>query len=416
MKRRVGITGLGALTAAGEGWAALWKAALEKKSGIGRVSFGGHPSWEGLGAAVRDFVPEKYVTQKKSLKVMARDIQLAVAAANLAMQDSAIGREEYSKDRFGVIVGSGVLNHDPDELAYSVKNSLDGKGHLDLKKFGSEGLSALFPLWLLKYLPNMAACHISILFDLEGPNNSITTGASAGLQALVEAAAIIQRGDADLMLAGGAESKLNPVGYSEYQILGILSKETDPQKAGRSFTDGEGGIVIGEGAGFLVLEEWEHAKKRKAKIYAEVVGSGSSSDDCTLAMRGALKDSGLHPEDLEYLQACGIGILEDDRAEARAIGEVFDGSTAALHVGESKTILGFTGFAAGALDLLMSALVIGHQVIPPSMGRSEEISLSSIGLRAKSPVSKTIRHAMTNAFGFNGQSVSVILKSVPGEN
>ncbi len=401
MRRRVGITGLGALTAAGEGWAALWKAALEKKSGIGRVSFSGHPSWEVLGAAVRDFVPEKYVTQKKSLKVMARDIQLAVAAANLAMQDAKIQPEEYSKERFGVIVGSGVLNHDPDELAYSVKNSLDGAGRLDLKKFGSEGLSALFPLWLLKYLPNMAACHISILFDLEGPNNSITTGASAGLQALVEAAAIIQRGDADLMLAGGAESKLNPVGYSEYQILGIISKETDLEKAGRPFTDGEGGIVIGEGAGFLVLEEWEHAKKRKAKIYAEVVGSGSSSDDCTLAMRCALKDAGLHPEDLEYLQACGIGIPQDDRAEVQAIREIFGGPTAAsLHVRESKAILGFTGFAAGALDLLMSAMVIGHQVIPPSMDSSE----------AASP--RKIRHAMTNAFGFNGQSVSMVLKEV----
>ena len=411
MKKRVVITGLGALTAAGEGSAALWNAALEKRSGIGRVNFGGDSSWEPLGASIRDFVPEKYVAQKKSLKVMTRDIQLAVAAASLAIRDSRLEGRGYSKDRFGVIVGSGVLNHELDELAYSVKNSLDEKGSLDLKKFGSEGMSALFPLWLLKYLPNMSACHISILFDLQGPNNSITTGASAGLQAAIEASRIIQRGDADLMLAGGAESKLNPVGFADYEILGILSKETDPLKAGRTFQrDHEGGIVIGEGAGFLVLEELERAKKRGAKIYAEVLGLGSSSDDRVIAMKCALSEAGIRPEELDYLQASGIGIPRDDQAELEAIREVFNGSLKGLHVGESKPIIGFTGFAAGALDLLFSAMAVDHQTIPPSMDSNG--GLSSPGwARSKHPVSKNIRYAMTNAFGFNGQSVSAVLKS-----
>lgn len=397
MKKRVVITGLGAISGAGEGADALWRAALEKKSAIGKVSFGGHEPLEVLGAAVRDFVPERYVTQKKSIKVMARDIQLAVAAASLAVDDAKARSARCARDRFGVIVGSGVLNHEPEELAYSVKNSLDEKGVLSLKKFGEDGLRSLFPLWLLKYLPNMSACHISILFDLQGPNNSITTGASAGLQAIAEATRIISRGDADLMLAGGAESKLNPVGLAEYRVLGVLSRTNDPKKAVNPFDSD--GLVIGEGAAFLVLEKLEHAKKRGANIYAEVIGLGSSaSTGQAIAMRQALKEAGIGPEDIDHLQASGIGIPADDRAELVAVKEVFNGASGSLRLGVSKSLVGFTGFASGAIDMVLSAMMLKTQIAPPTSETDRSAS-------------KKIRHLMINAFGFNGQSVSVVLKS-----
>lgn len=387
MKKKVMITGLGALTAAGVGAEALWRAALEKKSSIGRIFFGEDASWEPLGAAIRDFMPEQYVTKRKSIKIMARDIQLAVAAGSLAIQDADLMSATVERDRFGVIVGSGVLNHEPDELAACVKNSLNEKGALDLAKFGGEGLSSLFPLWLLKYLPNMSACHLSILFDLRGPNNSITAGGASGLQAVGEAARIIQRGDADLMIAGGAESKLNPVGYSYYETLGILSKENDPQKVRNAF-EGDG-LIVGEGAGFLLLEEAEHAKKRGARIYAEIAGFGSSSSDGrSNAMTQALKEAALMPEHVDHLQACGLGIPVEDRAEEAAMKEVFNGAGADLTIGVSKPLIGFTGFAAGALDLILSAMALKNPSGP-----------------------KKFRTAMTNAFGFNGQSVSMILKT-----
>lgn len=346
MKKRVVLTGLGALTAAGEGAEALWQTAVQKKSKLAPVTFG-DDAWKPIGGQVPGFEPEKFVTQRKSLKVMARDIQLAVAAASLAFENAGLKNSIFSKERFGVTVGSGVLNHEPDELAYCVKNSLGDDGALDLKKFGGDGLSSLFPLWLLKYLPNMSACHISILFDLRGPNNSITTGASAGLQAVGEAARIVARGDADLMLAGGAESKLNPVGLAEYKILGLLSDTNKP------------GLVIGEGAGFLIVEELEHAKKRGAKILAEVAGIGSSAQaEVALAKKSALKEAGIAQNDIDYLQ---------DAADL-------------------KNLIGFTGFASGALDLIVAAKALQAQV------------------------PKKISYAMTTASGLNGQSISMILK------
>ncbi len=368
--RRVVITGLGAMTSAGEGSQALWEAVTSKKSGIKPVFLDGGEA-VALAATIENFEPEKYVTQRKSLKVMARDIQLAVAAASLAMGEAGIKTGSFDPDRFGVIVGSGVFNHEIEELSYSVANSLDSNQNLDLQKFGSEGLGSLFPLWLLKYLPNMPACHISILFDLRGMNNTITTGASGGLQAVGEAFRIIERGAADLMLAGAAESKVNPVGLSEYQLLGASSDS----------------FAVGEGAGFVVLEELEHAQKRGAKIYAEVIGFGSSyQQGHFFSMNAALKDAKLSPEKISYIQASGIGIAREDQEENKAMKQVFGDAFSSIRVEKSKSVIGFTGFASGILDLIISTLALKN--------KKETASVS----------------AMTNAFGFNGQTATVVTR------
>ena len=418
MTKRVVITGLGAITALGEGAVPLWQAVLEGRSAIDFVDFeSGSEKWKSIGALIRDFVPEKFVTQRKALKVMARDIQLAVAGASLAMEDAGTKNLGYDPERFGVIVGSGVLNHELDELSYSVQNSLNQEGGLDLNRFGYDGLSALFPLWLLKYLPNMPACHISILFDLRGMNNTLTTGPSAGLQAVGEAFRIIQRGDADLMLAGGAESKLNPVGLSQYKILGVLSdSEKDPKKNYRPFDASSNGLVVGEGAGFLVLEELEHAKKRGAKIYAEITGFGSSyARGHRIAMQAAMKEAQLTVKEISYMQASGIGIAAEDRLEAQAIHELFNGAGRQLHVSASKPITGFTGFSSGALDLILSTLALKNQTIPAVMNFNRTEKEWGFEIVKGSAVSKKFEYAMTNSSGFNGQTVSVITKSC-GEN
>lgn len=386
LKKRVVITGLGALTAVGEGADSFWKALVEKRTGVAPVSFGEN-GWRVPGGRVPDFDPEKYVTQRKTLKVMARDIQLAVAGASLAARDAALPPVPSHPERAGIIVGAGVLNHELDELAYSIQSSLAENGKLDLKKFGDEGLGSLFPLWLLKYLPNMPACHISIFLNLQGYNNTLTTGPSAGLQAVGEAFRIIQRGDADVMLAGGAESKLNPVGLSQYETLGVLER----------------GMVIGEGAGFVVLEELEAAKKRSARIYAEITGFGSSSmRGQAIAMKAALAEAGLAPKDVSYLQASGIGLPEEDSRESEAIHDTFNGFHDKLHTGFSKPTIGFTGFASGALDLIVSTLALQNQIVPPA-------------LHAKTvPLRTTLNTAMTNSFGFKGQSVSIVTRLYGG--
>ena len=411
MSQRVVITGLGAITALGEGAQVLWEAAVHQRSGISQTKL--DENFEFLAGWIKDFEPEKFVMQRKALKVMARDIQLAVAAASLALDDAEAKTLTETHERYGVIVGSGVLNHELDELAYSIQNSMGSDGKLDLKKFGSDGLPALFPLWLLKYLPNMPACHISILFDLQGPNNTITTGTSAGLQAVGEAYRIIQRGAADLMLAGGAESKVNPLGVSQYQILGVLSQTNghDPKKMYRPFDVSSDGFIIGEGSGFLVLEELEHAKNRNAKIYAEIISFGSSgSSGRKIAMQAALREAVLPAKDLDYLQACGLGLAKEDKLEAQAINEVFNGLSPQLLVSASKSVMGFTGFSSGPLDLIISTLSLKNQMVPPIMNFERSAGDLGFQIVKEAHVKRSLHHAMTNAFGFNGQCVSIITK------
>ncbi len=410
LKRRVVITGLGAITALGEGAQPLWEAVVAGRSGVDFINFDDE-SWKPIGATVKDFSAEKYITQRKALKVMARDIQLAVAASSLALDDAGVKTLELNRGRFGVIVGSGVLNHELDELAYCVQSSVGENGQLDLKKFGEEGLSALFPLWLLKYLPNMPACHISILFDLQGPNNTITTGASSGLQAVGEAYRIIERGGADMMLAGGAESKVNPVGLSQYKILGVLSESADPKKACKPFDAEPDGLVVGEGAGFLVLEDLEHAKKRNAKIYAEITGFGSSSGSGQkIAMKAALNEAGVAAGDIDYVQASGLGLEKEDLFEAEALEETFKTSKQGPFVSSSKPVVGFTGFASGALDLILSTLALQNQAVAPTLNFNKPKREWNFKIVKGAAVKTKLKNAMTNTFGFGGQSVSMVTK------
>ncbi len=415
MSRRVVITGLGAVTALGEGVDALWRAALDARSGIRFLDYVSESgSWKVLAAVVPDFSPEKYVTQRKSLKVMARDIQLAMAGASLAFQDSGMDQASFDPERFGLIVGSGVLNHELDELAPSIQSSLDEQGRLDMNKFGDSGLSSLFPLWLLKYLPNMSACHISILFNLQGVNNTITTGPSAGLQAVGEAFRIIQRGDADAMLCGGSESKVNPVGISQYKLYGALldSSSQDAKKDYCPLDENAKGFVVGEGSGFLVLEELEHAKKRGAKIYAEIAGYGASSPKGRkVAMEAAIKDAGISVSDLAYLQAAGIGLKEEDTLEKEAIQELFNGAGKNLSVSASKALTGFTGFSSGALDLILSTVALKNQTIPPVLNFSKMGKSCDFQIVKDKPLQKKISYAMTNVSGFGGQAASIVTKN-----
>ena len=411
--KRVVITGLGAMTALGEGAQNLWEAVLSRRSGLDHFDWD-ESGWKPVVGRLKIFEAEKFITQRKAIKVMARDIQLAVAGGSLAIADSKLNLTTLSPGRIGVIVGSGVLNHELDELASSVRGSLNSRRELDLKKFGNEGLSALFPLWLLKYLPNMPACHLSILFNLQGPSNTIATGASAGLQAVEEAYRIIQRGKADCMLAGGAESKVNPVGLSQYEVLEVLAK-----KNGYSATENyapfdrkASGLVIGEGAGFLLLEELEHAKKRGAFIHAEIAGFGSSSNDGRkVAIEAALEESKIKLDDLGFIQACGLGIPEEDILEAEAMNVLLNGSKSGLLVTGSKPITGYLGFAAGPVDLILSVLAMKHGKIPSLLNFDEAARPWKFDIVKTKAIEKKSEYAMTNAFGLGGQSVSAVLKT-----
>ncbi len=430
-KRRVVITGLGAVSCLGIGADPLWKAALESRSGIGPIqSFAcdGFPVQQG--GEIHDFNPRDFVENRKSLKVMSRDIQLACAASTLAFQDAQIVPEQLNPERAGVSMGAGLLDNEIDEIAACIRNSLDDTGNFQMTKFGAEGMRTLFPLWMLKYLPNMPACHISIMYNLQGPSNTITTACAAAMQALGEAFRIIERDDADLMVAGGAESRMNPFGLTRYYIFKTLvnGNSVDRQASYRPFDKRRAGFVLGEGAGVLILEELEHALKRKAKIYAEVIGYGSSADynylpesleDSTgreISMDMAIRDAGISKDKTQLIHAHGSGIPKDDLLEARAIHKVFgDDLASRIPVVATKPYVGYTGFASGALQMILSAKIIADQKIPATLNYGEDDP--AIGLKV---VSKPVENApvnviLTNAFGISGQNASAVIKRWDGK-
>lgn len=421
--RRVAITGLGLMTPCGQGWQPYWKAVVEGRSHINYLSsfsLADYP--HKLVGEIRDFNPGEYIKQRKSMKVMSREIQLAVVASHLALQDSAIKLEETDRTRFGISLGTGVINNDLDEIGAGIRSGLDESGEFRMTKFGQSGIRSLFPLWFLKYLPNMPACHISMTHGLQGPNNTITTSSTAGVQAIGEAYKVIQRGDADIMIAGSTDSKINAMGISRFQLLGLLSKhEENPEKAYCPFDKKHDGIVLGEGAGLVVLEDWEHAKKRGAKIYAELTGYGCASDfhhdqssrEDIQGKRGAmvraLADAQLNPNEVDLLMANGSGVPQDDRMEAHAVESVFENSLRDLKVTGVKPITGHLVYGSGGVELGAAALSLYEGVVPKLANLENPAADCDLPFVKKSEHTN-VRRLVLNSFGFGGQNASLVLR------
>src|SRR5215207_4366611 len=286
--RRVVITGIGVISPIGIGAKTFWENLLAGKVGVRRIQawdpsgFSSQVGGEVPAYKIGDYVPKSY---RKATKVMARDIELAVIAADDAFKDAGLKSKAYTDTpdipttRFGCNIGAGLINVDLTELTSALNTSRDGN-KLDLKKWGSDGIGNLTPLWLLKYLPNMLACHVTIIHELKGPSNTITCADASSHLAIGEAFRTIQRGKADLAICGGAESKVNPMGMIRHALLKRLNETGNdaPEQAIRPFDSDAAGMAHGEGGGLLILEEYEHAKSRGAKIYAELVGFGASQD------------------------------------------------------------------------------------------------------------------------------------------
>ncbi|MBI4398505.1 MAG: beta-ketoacyl-[acyl-carrier-protein] synthase family protein [Candidatus Omnitrophica bacterium] len=430
-KRRIVITGLGAVSCLGIGTEPLWKGVLESRSGIGPIqSFACDGFAVQQGGEIHDFNPRDFVENRKSLKVMSRDIQLACAASALAFQDAQVAPEDVNPERAGVSMGAGLLDNEIDEIAACIRNSLDESGNFQMTKFGGEGIRTLFPLWMLKYLPNMPSCHISIMHNLQGPSNTITTACAAAMQAVGEASRIIERGDADLMAAGGAESRMNPFGLTRYYIFKTLvnGNGVASQAAYRPFDKRRSGFVLGEGAGVLILEELEHALRRKAKIYAEVAGYGSSADfnylhgnledsnGRELAMGMALRDAGISQEQVSLIHAHGSGIPKDDFLEAKAIHRVFGERLAGqIPVVATKPYVGHTGFASGALQMILSSKIAATQQVPATLNYAQQDPEIALEIVARLREDARVEFILTNAFGLSGQNASVLIKKWRGK-
>jgi len=418
MPRRVVVTGTGVVSPLGQSAGEHFDGLVSARIGIGPITLfkvGDFPVK--YAGEVKNFQGAKFVRNRKAVKMMARDILLSVTAAHLAAKDAGIFDGVEDPTRLGVSMGAGLIPQDLGELGAAVAHSLDENGRFDLRKFGREGLANLVPLWLLKYLPNMLNSHISIEYNAQGPNNCITAGNASGLVAVGEAARVIERGDADLMLAGGAQTKVDPLSFVRLYLAGKLSTSADVAVCGsRPFDRARSGMVAGEGSAVVVLEEESRARARGVKILAEVAGFGSSCGGQLLpelsadgrgaveAMRSALADAKLAASDIDAVFSDASGLAED-AVEAKAIAEVLGPGKP---VTATRGAAGHMAAAAGAADVAAAATAVSRRVLPPIAG-SEDADGLPIDL-VRRPREGELGAVLVNAFTFGGQTASVILK------
>ena len=434
-ERRVAITGLGVVTAAGLGIEPFWDALCNARSGTAAIQQFDPAKFScRVGGELRDFSAREFVpkTYRKAVKVMARDIEIAVAAADMAVRDSGVVSRGIDPDavdidakRFGCNVGAGLICAQLDELGAAVNTSVvDGK--FDLKVWGREGMRNLTPLWLLKYLPNMLACHVTIIHGAEGPSNTLTCGDASGQLSIGEAMRTIARGAADVVIAGGAESKLNPMGLLREGLLGRLctSGNDRPETACRPFDAEHDGAVIGEIGGLVVLEELGRAEARGARIYAEIVGFGGACDPggveirrptagaMDLAVRKAVEDAGIGPDQIGAIIAHGTGVPAEDALEARAWTDALGDRAAEIPATAFTGAIGSASAGAGGVGVAVAAMALHRQTVPATANFTTPAADARMNL---APTSRQapIDYAVSGAFTIGGQSGACVLKRCP---
>src|SRR5579883_2979250 len=383
--RRVVVSGLGVVAPNGVGKDAFWQACVDGHSGIGPIrSFDASNHPIRVAGEVLDFDPEPFIPDRfrKSVKVMGRAAKFGIGAAGLAVADSGLDLAQLDPTRFGVVMGAGLVPMDLGELAPLLARACMEDGEFDETKLPDPNRpdAPLFPLWLLKYLPNMAAANISMAFNCQGPNNTVVTACVAGTQAVGEAFRLIAHGEADVMLAGGADSRIDPLLLLAYTALGTLSRsERCPCERSRPFDRLRDGFVISEGAAVLVLEEFEKAKARGATVYAEVKGFGSSFDAFSVtkpdpegkggarAITSALTEARVDPSEVGYINAHGTSTRLNDAMETAAVKRVFGEAARDVQLSSIKSMIGHSIGAAGAIEAAALAMSLHKQTYPPTI-------------------------------------------------
>ncbi len=436
--RRVVITGMGAISPLGSNISQLWEGLLSGRCGIGRIKafdpvrFACQLGGEVPEYKLRDELPKSY---RKAAKLMSRDIELSIVAANEALRNAGIvtctsetGSTTYAPERTAINFGAGLISCDLVEIAPAVALCNDN-GRFDIHQWGTRGMENLTPIWLLKYLPNMLACHVGIIHDIRGPSNTITCGETAGTIAVCEAADVILRGDAEMEVAGGCEAKVNPIVMLRQCLLkrATCSHNDQPDTAVRPFDSKADGSVFGEAGAVVILEEYEAAKQRGAQIFTEIAGLGSSSSmnpvyehtepdgkAIELAILEAMDDAGIGPEQIDLIIPHGLGIPQDDQAEAAAISRVIGEQTSRIPVWPIKSMVSTTGAAAGTLDLIAACLAMRESKIGPAKNFDRPFDGCRLNLSNQSR-SVTIRYALCCSYSFGGQTAAIVLKNMKSE-
>jgi 3-oxoacyl-[acyl-carrier-protein] synthase II len=425
--RRVVITGIGIVSPNGLGRHEFSQAINEGKSGVGPITcFDTAGLKVRIAGEVKNFDVAPYLGEhKKSLKVMSRAVQFAVGAAGMAVADAGLETGKLDPSRFGICMGTGITPMDMGELEAPFRRGLDGQGGVNWERFTTAQAEAMFPLWLLKHLPNMAAAHMSILHQAMGPNNTIVTACAAGTQAVGEAFRLIARGDADTMLAGGCDSRLDPLLMVAYEAMNAVSKSSrPPSEVSRPFDGERDGFVLGEGAAVVVLESLQSAKRRGAQIFAEVTGYGSSFDaygitrpeptgrGAALAISAALKEARLDPADIDYINAHGTSTRLNDIMETNAVKRVFGDRSRSIPISSQKSMVGHLIGASGALEAAATAISLKSGVIPPTINQATPDPGCDLDYVPNTAREIRVKTAVSNSFGFGGQNASLVLSQL----
>ena len=410
MKNRVVITGLGAVTPIGIGKDEFWKGLLEGKNGIEKITrFDASEYGAQIAGEVKDFDPAAFI-DKKEAKRMDRYPQFAVAASKLAIEDAGLELEKENCDRIGTYIGAGIGGIET--------------MHSQYEKLFAKGPSRISPFFIPMMIANLATGHVAIQFGLHGPSECVVTACATGTNCIGDAFRVIQRGDADAMLAGGTEACISPAAVAGFAAMKALCMDhnDDPAHASRPFDKNRSGFVMGEGAGIVVLESLEHAKARGAHIYAEVVGYGANSDAYHMTspaphgtyqakcMQLALDDAGMAAAEVDYVNAHGTSTHLNDEGESEAIKAVWGEAAKEVSVSSIKSMTGHLLGAAGGVEAIATALTVENDMMPPTMNYEtpdEGLDLDYVPNKAKA---KTVRAAMSNSFGFGGHNACLLLK------
>ncbi|MGA1843771.1 MAG: beta-ketoacyl-ACP synthase II [bacterium] len=407
-QRRTVITGLGVITPLGCTLEKFWTGLSSGKSGVGRITrFDPEGFDTRIASEVKDFEPERYVPQK-DLKRMDTFIQYALAASIMAVEDAGLPLEAMDRNQVGVLIGSGIGGMQAIE-----------KYHTILREKGPKRIS---PFFIPMSIINLASGIVSMHFGVKGPNTAVVTACATGTHAIGDAFRIVQRGDADVMIAGGSESVLTPLAVAGFCAMNALStRNDDPERASRPFERTRDGFIMGEGAGVVVIEEREAALSRGARIYAEILGYGASSDayhisapdpdaeGACLAISRALDDSGIPREEFECINAHGTSTPLNDRMETMAIKRIFGAHAGDIFISANKSMLGHLLGAAGGVEVVASCLMILHGIIPPTINYEEPDPECDLNYCPNRAVKREVQYVLKNSFGFGGTNASLVL-------
>ncbi len=409
--RRVVVTGIGAVSPLGTGNAKNWDALIAGRSGVDLITrFDTTDLSVKIAGEVKDFNPEDFI-EKKEVKKMDLFIQYALAAAHFAMEDSGLQITEENAERVGVLVGAGLGGLPTIEKYHAAM--LEG------------GYKKISPFFIPMLIINLAPGHISIKYGAKGPNLSSVSACATGTHSIGDAYHMIKRGDADAMIAGGTESTVTPLGIGGFAVMKALStRNDDPKGASRPFEKNRDGFVLAEGAGILILEEYEAAKKRGAKIYAEIVGYGLSGDAYHLTapapegegaarcIKMALNNAGVNPEQVDYINAHGTSTHFNDYFETLAVKKVFGDHAKKLMVSSTKSMTGHLLGAAGGVEAVFSLMAMDKGVVPPTINYQEQDPECDLDYVPNTARDAKITYAMSNNFGFGGTNATLLFKKI----